>query len=211
MYLDQALLHFLGSQTSLQILNLGYPRGHEHGYKFPSTSFPNLRVLCAHSSLAYAFLSTSARITRLQISRPIRLPHSDISDQRCTDVVRTLSSLTSSPETGISFASLLPNLEWFSGPIDSAEQLEHLLTHNRKLRGIRFTSWMPSSRSGNKIHRLFGTLATLQFLEYYGSEYKQYRWYRGAAAPTRIRWFCDFGSEWLADWREDAVNVFNDY
>ncbi|KAL4258576.1 F-box domain-containing protein [Pleurotus pulmonarius] len=210
LYLDHALLHLLESQTSLKILNLGFPRGHEYGYEFSPTSFPNLKVLSTHSSLASTFLRTSARITRLQISGSTRPPHSDITDQHCADTVRTLSSQISiDPKTGIAFASLLPNLEWFSGAIDSAEQLEHLLTHNRKLRGVRIVGFMPSSCSGDKIHRLFGTLATLQFLEYGGSDYKPYRWYRGATAPSRIRWLCEYDSKWLADWEEDVVYEIN--
>lgn len=82
------------------------------------------------------------------------------------------------------------------------------LPDNLQLRGIRLPRFHTPS-SHHDICCLFDTIRTLEFVELTteGPEFKPKRWYRGAAAPTPIRWLCKPRQEWRSDWAEDVVSV----
>ncbi|KAF9492555.1 hypothetical protein BDN71DRAFT_1497446 [Pleurotus eryngii] len=201
---DQNMLDFLESQTSLETLHLTRSRHLENKPEFSSTSFPNLKALFVHCSLVHPFLRTSARLERLCVTGRAYLPNSRPGNTIYTDSIRTLSCLRlSGAEVAISVASLFPNLEWLSGPITTAN-LDDLRTHNRKLRGILLTGPAYAGFLQDEAKQFFDTIPTLQFVEYSQSHN---RLYRGAAASTSVRWLCELGEEWLADWVEDVVHV----
>ncbi|KAG9218024.1 hypothetical protein CCMSSC00406_0008801 [Pleurotus cornucopiae] len=209
---DLDLLRLLESQPSLEMLLLDDARQHEDNPRhiFSPTSFPNLKVLSLDSSLVYDFLRASPRLTRLRVWGNVDAPPTD-SDPICIDTVRTLvCANTFIPNAVISLASLFPNLEWLTGRIDTVQDLERLSTHARELRGIRFTTRVPSWFSGDNIPRLFEFLPALEFLDYIdGTDWERYRWYRDATAPTHVFWLCRDDDVWLADWVEDAVDVID--
>ncbi|KAF9494812.1 hypothetical protein BDN71DRAFT_927758 [Pleurotus eryngii] len=208
---DLDLLYLLESQPSLEILLLDDARQHEDDPRhiFSPTSFPNLKALSLHSSLVYDFLRASPRLIRLRVRGNDDVPPAD-SDPICIRTVRTLVYRNTSTDALISLASLFPNLEWLTGPINTMQDLERLSIHARELRGIRFTTRVPSWFSGDNIPRLFEILPALEFLDYMdGTDWERYRWYRDAAAPTHVFWLCRDDDVWLADWVQDAAEVID--
>lgn len=204
---DQDMLDFLESQVSLETLHLTRSRHLENKPEFSASSFPNLKALFVHTSLVHPFLRTSARLERLCVTGRGYWPNSRPGNTIYTDSIRTLSCLRlSSAEVAISMASLFPNLEWLSGPITTAN-LDELCAHNRNLRGILLTGPAHAGFSQDEAKQFLDTIPSLQFVEYSQSHNRFYRWYRGAAAPTLVRWLCELGEEWLADWVEDVVHV----
>lgn len=205
---DNGLLDCLESQRSLEALSLPVHSAHfGKNHTFAPTSFPKLKVLFAHVSLAIAFLRTSAPLKHLRVFHPLfqNRDFADVStDGLRTDSVRTLSCLLR--DEAALLASLFPDLEWLSGPL-TATGLDALHLHNHKLRGLLLQVPNRSRVSQDDVARLFGTMPALQFIEYTTNDGKHHRWYRDAAAPTLVRWLCDPEKEWLADWVEDVVEV----
>ncbi|KAF4580433.1 hypothetical protein EYR40_003149 [Pleurotus pulmonarius] len=205
---DQDLLDFLESQRSLETLHLTRSRHHENKPEFSATSFPNLKTLFVHNtSLIHPFLRTAARLERLCIMGRAYWPNSSPGNTIHTDSVRTLSCLRLlSPQVALSLASLFPNLEWLSGPITTVN-LDDLCRRNGNLRGILLTGLPYTDFPQDEATQFFDTMPRLQFVEYSTSRNNHHRWYRGAAEPTQVRWLCELGKEWLADWIEDVVHI----
>ncbi|KAF4590805.1 hypothetical protein EYR40_009402 [Pleurotus pulmonarius] len=205
---DKALLVFLESQTSLESLHLRLSSYElEDKHVFSAASFPRLRVLYIHSSLVPNILRTSARLTHLRLTGHHDWPEPEYPDELCAETVRTLSCQVSAETAVASMLSLFSNIEWLSGPFNTAS-LDDLCSLNHKLRGISFAELPPSSGfSQDEMARAFRTRPTLQFIEYAGSGGRRYRWYRGATSPMAVRWLCTPDEEWLADWEEEVVNI----
>ncbi|KAF4584979.1 hypothetical protein EYR40_001805 [Pleurotus pulmonarius] len=197
------LLRFLESQTSLETLHLSHINLNM-AVKFSSTSFPNLKTLILDSVRIHPFIDISSCVTHLRMTgvrNSAQVPHEE---HRCLGSVRTLSCPTT--HAARSMESWLPNLEWveFSGPINMWTLRSWHPENECQLRGIR----LPQFTSGPPLdfRPVFDDILTLEFVEYgNGGNAPLRRRYRNPTATMSVRWLCQPGEEWLADWEADVV------
>ncbi len=197
---------FLESQVSLEtIFILLMEPSETQPPVFSPTSFPNLKNLTIGAALTLPFLRTSADVRNLRINDVEHFPPISQRDKTFLASVRVLSC----PPTSISrsLAPQLPNLEWLE-LLDGAVDISTLMdwSHgNHGLRGI--ISTCSSSPPPTDFRSLFDAIPTLEFVEYkYGYLHEtSRRWYRDAPSSLPVRWTCNEGEEWLADWERDVV------
>ncbi|KAL4257614.1 hypothetical protein AB1N83_011087 [Pleurotus pulmonarius] len=204
--LGPEMARFLESQTSLEaIFILLMEPSETQPPVFSPTSLPNLKTLIIGAHLILPFLRTSADVRNLRINDVEHFPPISQRDKTFLASVRVLSC----PPTSISrsLASQLPNLEWLE-LLDGSVDISTLMDwshENHRLRGI--ISACSSSPPPTDFRPLFDAIPTLEFVEYkygYLGETSR-RWYRDVPSSLPVRWTCNDGEEWLADWERDVV------
>ncbi len=206
-YLDPEMSRFLGSHTSLKEIDILLMEPSEtRPPVFSPTSFPNLKSLIVDARLILPFLCTAANVRNIRVNRTEEFPPYSKQDQARMASVRVLSCRPTSANR--SLAVQLPNLEWLElleHPGDLSAPMKGFWREKQTLRGIRIANRVVPSPSDG-FRSLFDDIPILEFIEYRDVHHGTFkRFYRNALSPMSVRWLCNVGDEWLANWERDVV------
>ncbi|KAF7422945.1 hypothetical protein PC9H_011109 [Pleurotus ostreatus] len=205
--LDTPTVRFLEAQTSLEFLSI---RTHISGplpHRFSPSAFPNLKTLVTECKVLDRLASVPPNITHLYIKLSGYFSSGPPRPRRLDSVLVLACHMESSYVT-----TLCVKTEWLElhGIMDASSDLAIVLRtcQRHTLRGIRLViSPYAPIQPPVQFQQRFDEAPSLEFVEVCnttGQHHECRRWYRDSPQPVKIRWKCQRGSEWQADWLKDV-------